>query len=314
MTEKYALTIGETMGLFNAERLGRMTRGDDYRFSLGGSEGNTAIGLVRLGSRCVWISRVGDDEIGRAIIETTRGEGVDVRAVVDPEAQTGLMYRTRRLPGHTSVVYYRAGSAASRLTPADVDPELLRGAAVVHVSGITPALSASAAETIDYCVDTARAASVPVSFDVNYRSRLWGPEAADALRKLARRSDIVLAGGDEAALITGETELESQLAVFGEWGVSEAIVKRGENGASALIRGERFDAAGVPIEVVDTVGAGDAFTAGYLHGWLAGDDAQTRLDLANRVAAFVCSAEGDWEGLPSPEELSLFEADETVIR
>jgi 2-dehydro-3-deoxygluconokinase len=315
MSAGNVLTFGETMGLYSAQRIGEVHLGDPYRFSVGGTESNVAIGLARLGTAVAWVGRVGDDETGRVISRTLNGEGVETHVRVDATAASGVMTRARRLPGKSSVAYFRADSAGSRLNTDDIPLALINSALLVHVTGVTAAISRSAADTIDAVIATARASSVPVSFDVNYRARLWSREqAAPALKAIAEQSDVILAGEDEAELLTGQSTLNGQLAALQAFGATQVIVKRGADGAAALIDGRRYDAPGVSITPVDTVGAGDAFAAGYLHALVAGTGPQERLSLANRVAAFVCSAEGDWEGLPLAHELALLESAEPVTR
>jgi 2-dehydro-3-deoxygluconokinase len=315
MTRGYVVTGGETLGLYTATRIGEVHLGDGYRFSIGGTETNVAIGLSRLGTPTVWIGRVGDDDTGRVIARTLRGEGVDARVTVDSAAPTAIMTRARRLPGRSSVAYFRAGSAGSRLNPTDIPDDLVQDAALVHVTGVTPALSATAAAAVTHLVRLANEASVPVSFDINYRARLWeADQAVPVLREVAAHADIILAGSDEAELLTGHRDLAGQLDALAALGPTQIVVKRAADGATARVDGVEVEAPGIPIAAVDTVGAGDAFAAGYLHALLTGAAPRQRLELANRVAAFVCSAEGDWEGLPLPHELPLLESAEPVTR
>jgi 2-dehydro-3-deoxygluconokinase len=316
MKTGYVLTAGETMGLFSASRVGEVHLGDSYRFSVGGTESNVAIGLSRLGTPAVWLGRVGDDEVGRVITRSLQGEQIDARVIVDDGARTAVMTRTKRLPGRSHVSYFRDRSAGSRLAPTDIPADLVRGAALVHLTGVTPALSKTAAAAVFELLRIAKLAGVPVSFDVNYRSRLWAPDdAIPVLRTIAAEADIILAGDSEAELLTGEQAADAQLTALASLGVaSQIIIKRGAEGACGLFDGEREAAPGMPIAVVDTVGAGDAFAAGYLHALLQGAAPLHRLSLANRVAAFVCSADGDWEGLPLPSELGLLDDLEPVTR
>lgn len=169
------LTFGETMALFAARRTGPLRFARDFDLGLGGAESNVAIGVARLGHRATWVGRVGQDEFGELIASTLRAERVDARAITDPAAPTGLMIKGRRTADLIDVRYYRRESAGSRLSPEDLDPALIRSARVLHVSAITPALSASARAAVRHAIDEARAAGVPVSLDVNYRKALWTP-------------------------------------------------------------------------------------------------------------------------------------------
>lgn len=226
------------------------------------------------------------------------------------------MIKERRTGTTQRVMYYRTGSAGSRLQPTDVDDALIAGAAVVHVSGITPALSPSAAATVREAVSTARANGVPVSLDLNYRANLWSTEAArDVYRELIPLTDVVFAGDDEATIAVGSTDDPAELAQrIVDLGAGSAVIKLGAQGALALIDGTIHRQAAVPVTVVDTVGAGDAFVAGYLSELILGRDAQVRLETAVVTGAFMCTVPGDWEGLPRRSELHLLTAKEGVTR
>ncbi|PPF85685.1 sugar kinase [Subtercola sp. Z020] len=308
------------MALLQAEHPGPLAHVSSLGLGIGGSESNVAIGVTRLGGSTVWCGRVGDDSLGQLVLREIRAEGVDVRAIVDAGAPTGLMIKERRTADTQKVTYYRSGSAGSRLSAEDLDEGLLRGASVLHLTGITPALSASAADAVFAAIGLARASGVTVSFDLNYRSKLWSAEAAAAVyRRLLPLVDIAFAGDDEAALVFGEATSDVLAARLAEAGPSEAIIKRGHLGAVAVIDGTLHWQAPVPISPLDTVGAGDAFVAGYLAeslrtGESGGSTPESRLALAAHAGAFACLAPGDWEGLPTRAELHLLNAPEAVTR
>jgi len=200
------LTIGETMGALRAA--GPIRLGPAMTLSAAGAESTVAIGLARLGHRAGWVGRVGDDGVGELVLRTLRAEGVDVTyARVDPDGRpTGLMTREHRLGNLIRVDYHRAGSAGSALEPGDVLAALDCGARVLHLTGITPALGPSAAETVLVAARRARELGVTVSFDVNYRSRLWSPERArEVLLPLAELADVLVASSDELHLVAPTT-------------------------------------------------------------------------------------------------------------
>ncbi|NUP68700.1 MAG: sugar kinase, partial [Nonomuraea sp.] len=261
MTE--LVTFGETMALFAARRTGPLRFARDFDLGLGGAESNVAIGVTRLGHRAAWAGRVGDDEFGDLIRATLAGEGVDVRAVTDPAAPTGLMIKGRRTADLVDVRYYRRDSAGSRLCPADLDPALIASARVLHVSAITPALSPSARESVAYAIGVARAAGVLVSLDVNYRRALWSPAEAGAwLRETVGGVDVLFATEAEGRLIAdvaGPAELAKALAALGP---SYVLVKSGAEGALELSGGVVRRGRPYRVTEVDPVGAGDAFAAG----------------------------------------------------
>ncbi|MCU1407698.1 MAG: sugar kinase [Glaciihabitans sp.] len=314
---KPVVTLGESMGLVRANEIGSLAHVSNLTLGFGGAESNVAIGLARLGTPVTWLGRVGDDSLGRRITQTLRGEGVDVRAVINPDATTGLMLKESTTGQSTSVFYYRAGSAGSTLTPADLDGVDIAGAALLHVTGITLALSTSARDTVLEAVERAVAAGVPVSFDVNHRSRLWKDtrEAVAAYREITARATVVFAGDDEAGLIeSGDHTPESVAHAIADLGPSEVVIKRGAAGCLALVNASLFARDAIPIRPVDTVGAGDAFVAGYLAELVAGSSPERRLDVATRAGAYACLNPGDWEGLPRRSELATLDSANPVTR
>lgn len=305
------IALGESLGLLVARQTGRLQHAREMHLGFGGAESNVAIGVARLGGRSAWIGRLGADEIGDLIMRELRAEGVEAHVARDAGAPTALMLKTRPHPGASRVTYYRAGQAGSRLRPEDVPADAVRAATVLHVTGISAGLGPSPRAAAHAAIDIAREAGTLVSFDVNHRSALWGDpaEAAAAYRELAARADIVFAGGDEAELLTGATDTDGQLDAVLALGARHAVVKLGEQGAAeADAGGARLAQPAYPVPVVDTVGAGDAFVAGWLHELTRGADAVRRLDTAAACGAVACTGPGDWEALPTPDELAALRA------
>ncbi len=310
------LVLGETMAMMRARTVGSLAHVSEVELGVGGAESNVAIALTRLGTPTIWLGRVGDDSLGERVIRELRGEGLDVRAIVDRTAPTGVMIKEHRTPDATQVMYYRGGSAGSRLSADDVDTVDVESCALVHITGITPALSDSAAGAVTRVIERANAASVPVSFDVNHRSRLWnGRDAATVYREITAQSSIIFAGTDEAALLVPEATTPEELAAgIASLGPSEVVIKLGADGAYALVDGAEYRRDAVPVRVVDTVGAGDGFVGGYLAERLTGASVEQRLDTAVTTGAFACLNPGDWEGYPKRRELGLLGAAEPVTR
>ncbi|GLW32721.1 sugar kinase [Actinoplanes regularis] len=293
-------TLGEAMGIFVADGIGPIEQARGFTLAVGGAESNVAVGVARLGGLATWLGRLGPDSAGSLIAGRLRSSGVRVLAVPDP-APTGLMVRYRRSAQFIHADYHRAGSAGSRLTPADLPLPELESAGVVHVTGITPALGDTARATVFAAVEAARAAGVPVSFDVNYRGKLWSRfDAAPVLRDLATRADVIFAGPDEAAVLLGDADPLDGLAKLGP---SEVIIKDGGRGCTALIDGVRHIVPALPVTAIDPVGAGDAFVAGYLADRLAGAAPEQRLRTAIAAGAFAVTVPGDCEGAPTRAEL-----------
>ena len=310
------VTFGETMALVSSDQTGPLAHCRSMNLGMGGSESNVAIGLRRLDTNAAWIGRVGDDSLGELVLRELRGEGVNAIGIRDPGAPTGLMIKERRSSVETKVWYYRGGSAGSRLCPDDIDADLIRSASILHVTGITPALSSSARDATFHALDIAREAGVPVSFDLNYRARLWSQDEAAAIyRRILERSDLVFAGDDEAAIAVGNAATSLKLAHrLSELGARHAVVKRGALGAAAVSAGIEYMQAAISITPVDTVGAGDGFVAGYLSEYLRGGDVRACLQTAVAVGAHVCLVSGDWEGLPRRSELARITSVEPVAR
>ena len=290
--------VGETMMSLRAKAMWRL--GADARTSVAGAESTVAIGLSRLGHAIRWIGRVGADEPGELVLRTLRAEGVDTSAAVrDADAPTGLILFEQRTSEVTRVVYHRTGSAGSRLDRRDVVRGLGREARVLHLTGITPALGATALDAVHAALAHARERRWTVSFDVNHRSLLWSTDRASSiLSPLAREADVVIGSPDEIDLVGGADALAAA-------GVAELVTKHGADGASVRTRDGRWHAPAHRVTAVDTIGAGDAFTAGYLSGLLDALPPRERLARGNAAGAFAVTALGDWEGLPTRDELAL---------
>lgn len=315
------LTLGETMGLVTGGRIGSLAHVSEAHVGIGGAETNVAVSLSRLGVPVTWIGRVGDDSLGRRVVREVRGEGVDVRAHLDPEAATGLMLKELTGPGAARVYYYRAGSAGSRLAATDVPTGLVESVGLVHLTGITPLLSESAREACLAVARRARASGVRVSVDVNYRATLAPVHvAAEVLGELVAEADLVfgspeelahvtpggVAGGSGAGVAHGSEVIGALARALDPTGAREIVVKRGADGASTYVEGSVVHAPGHRIDVVDTVGAGDAFVAGYLSGDVQGWSVDEKLVRANACGAVMCTMPGDWEAAPRPAELEAF--------
>lgn len=290
--------IGETMVAFVA--------GSDRRRYLAvpaGAESNVAVGMAQLGCRTRWVSRLGDDPLGAFVEDSIAAGGVDVAVVRDSSRPTGVL--TKHVSdSRTRVQYYRSQSAARSISVDDLSR--VGRTRWIHVTGITVALSTSAADLVeavtDRTVHTGR-----VSFDVNYRSALW-PDAATASRSLlphCRRADVVFIGDDEAETLLGTSEAAEVAELILHQEDQELVLKRGAAGASVVTRrGETVEPA-LPTEVVDLTGAGDAFAAGYLAASCFGWPVRARLRLGHLLGSRVV---GVFEDVPPPLSLAELEA------
>ncbi|MGC5053126.1 sugar kinase [Micromonospora sp. DT48] len=300
------LTVGEA--LVSLRSAGPLAQGGPLTMHLAGAESNVAIGLARLGHRSAWVGRVSDDELGEFVLRQLRAEGVDVAGVRrDADRPAGMMFLERRTADVSRVRYHRAGSAGSALDVEDLRAPLAAGPRMLHLTGITPALSDSARAAAAWAVRTAAEAGIAVCLDVNYRAGLWSREAArEALNPLAGYASVVVASADELDLVASADADEPGAAVgLLARGVRTVLVKLGADGVRAYTTDGVVHVEAVPVTAVDTVGAGDAFTAGYLSGHLDGLDLVDRLRRAVTLGAFAVAGDGDWEGLPRRDELTL---------
>jgi 2-dehydro-3-deoxygluconokinase len=221
------------MGLVTAEETGPFHFARRFGMSFGGAEPNVAVGAARLGASVAWFGRLGSDAVGDLIAYRLAADGVQALVTRD-DSFTGLMVKYQRAAGRTHVDYDRRGSAGSRITPADIPVAVIEQSRVLHLTGITPALSETARDTALRAVAIARAAGVTVSFDVNYRSKLWDPDSAvPVLRQLVSAADIVFAGPKEAAMVLeGDSTAPRHTLAEGlcDLGPSEAIPHRAVDG------------------------------------------------------------------------------------
>jgi 2-dehydro-3-deoxygluconokinase len=300
------VTMGECMVLFWPASDASLEEASSYERSFGGAEGNFAIALARLGVDVRWISRLGDDAFGRYIRRSLEAEGVEVTAGTDREAPTAVFFKERVRTGPRRVVYYRKGSAAGRLSPADLAPALFRGARLLHVTGITPALSESCSAAVTAAVLHARSEGCLISVDPNVRPQLWSSldRCRTQLRALIATADLVLLGDEDAAVLFPEYTEEDLPRALHALGPRTVVLKLGARGACAVSGDDEARVPVYPVEVVDTVGAGDGFDGGFIAGLLRGLPLVRCLQLGARVGAAAVAVAGDWEGYPRRGDVS----------
>jgi 2-dehydro-3-deoxygluconokinase len=297
------LTFGEAMVSIRSRAPLRL--GGDAQLSVAGSESNVAIGLARLGHRPAWLGAVGNDEPGRLVQRTLRAEGVDTTHLrFSDESFTGFIAFDQPAHDITRVSYHRRGSAGSTLTAKECLAAIAaESPLLLHVTGITPALSATSRATTLAAVRAAAEGGVQVSLDVNYRGRLWSrAEAAECLRELLPFVRTVFASEDELDILTDAADPVQALLVTG---IREVVVTAGSKGAWSHSDQGSIHRPALPVTVVDSIGAGDAFVSGYLSAALDNLSPEARLDRATTCGAFCVGAHGDWESLPTRDDLTL---------
>ncbi|MEU2727592.1 sugar kinase [Streptomyces griseoviridis] len=289
------VTLGESMVTFLPTRPGRLADVPSWDRAIGGAESNVACVLAAAGHSVRWVSRVGADGFGDHLVERIASWGVDTRHVPrDPARPTGIYFRTAgdRADDTHEVAYYRAGSAASAMSTATLDLTAVRAARVLHLSGITAALSADCRALLHTL--TAPAAGRPLlSFDVNHRPGLW-PDRAEAgtvLRDLARRCDLVFVGDDEARDAWGIEGPDAVRRALPE--PRTLVVKEGARGATVFHDAGVTSVPALDVDVTAAVGAGDAFAAGFLSATLRDLPVRDRLRHGHLTAAAALTVPGD---------------------
>ncbi|HCW73763.1 MAG TPA: sugar kinase [Clostridiaceae bacterium] len=303
------VTFGETMVLFNPETEGPLRYVGAFTKSIGGAESNVAIALARLGHHAGWFSKLGDDEFGRYIKSTVMGEEVDVsRVTKDPARTTGILFKERFSTVNPNVYYYRKGSAASHLSISDLDMDYICSAKILHVTGISLALSEEVREAVFYAVKEAKKRGVIISFDPNIRLKLWSKEdARKHILALAELSDIIFPGKDEAELLLGTDEPLEVCQRFLDMGIRIVALKLGKTGCYVKSKDEEGLVSGYTVEhPVDTVGAGDGYAAGFLSGYLEELSLIECAKRANAVGAMATLVKGDMEGFPYKDQVEIF--------
>jgi len=310
------VTFGESMVLFGPDSSGPLRYVQNFNKSIAGAESNVAIALAKLGHEVGWFSKLGNDEFGRYIQATIRGEGVDVsRVLVEPLKNTGILFKERFIHSNPNVYYYRKDSAASTLKPEDLDEEYIKNSKILHITGITPALSDSCRKTVFKAIEIAKVNNVLVSFDPNIRLKLWTEEEAiPVLLQIAKQSDIIFPGIDEGQMLLGLTKPEEIAEKFMNMGCTVVAVKLGKEGCYVANKVSGLYINSYRLEnPQDTIGAGDGFAAGFLSGMLNKLDFIECGEYANGVGAMAVLVKGDMEGYPNPEQLMAFIGKRKII-
>jgi 2-dehydro-3-deoxygluconokinase len=293
------IALGETMVSLIATD-GSLEQATTFRATHGGAETNTLVALSRLGARTAWVSRLGDDGLGRRVERDLRGEGLDLRWVRrDPERVTGVMIRDTR----GGLAYRREGSAASALSPDDLQDVPVHEARAVLVTGVTALIGDGPQRCAVALLEGADGLRV---VDPNLRPGLWGSDrAADLILPLLERCDLLLGGEAELEALVGQADAPDGVRALAERcrakGPSEVVVKRGAAGAAVLdADGGWNEHSGPPVQELDPVGAGDAFNAAYLHARLGGISPSEALIAGTRAGSAAAASLGDTAGAPAP--------------
>lgn len=296
-----AVCLGETMLMVTPAAAEPLEDADLCLLRPGGAESNVAMYLAGLGHDVAWASRVGDDAPGRRVTGTVAAAGVDTSLVdVSGRAPTGVYFKDPG-PAGTRVHYYRSGSAATEMDRSLVPRLAAAGPGLLHLSGITPALSAGCADLVEHLLLDRPLGATRLSFDVNHRPVLWDGDAAGTLLRLARAADVVFVGLDEAQALWGCDDARDVHRLVGAGPV--LVVKDGEVGAMTFAEDGETAVPAVPVDVVEPVGAGDAFAAGWLSAALRGQDHERRLRTGHLLAGVALTSPADVATPPARAEV-----------
>ncbi len=305
------ILFGEPMALLIADTPGSLEDVEHFTRALSGAEVNVSIGLSRLGHPVEYLTRLGDDPFGHYIEKKLKENGIGTALVTYDEIyRTGIQLKNRVTDGSDPYApYYRKGSAASHITPKEIDAIDLSEVSLIHVTGIPPALSQSAREATFRLMERAKETGIFVTFDPNLRPALWEDEETmrTVINKLAAKADVVLPGIGECKILAGTDNVEQASDFYQHLGVKTVIIKNGAKGAYLRNKDESCFIEGYPVEkVVDTVGAGDGFAVGVLSGILEGLELNTCIKRGNAIGAIQVMNLSDNEGLPTRDELKIF--------
>ena len=308
---KCVLLLGEPMGLFIADSVGRLEDIDRFSLSVCGAELNVAIGLKRLGHNVAYLTKLGTDLFAARILRTLNDNGIATDSIsYSDAASTGFMFKSQVADGDPDICYFRKGSAASTLSPQDImklDYTKFDG---IHLTGITPALSASTHEASETLISLAKQHSCTFSFDPNLRPQLWASkqDMVSCINQMAFQADLFFPGIKEAEQLAGKESPEAAAEYYLSRGTKTVVVKVGARGAYyASCDGQHGFTHGFSANpVVDTVGAGDGFAAGVLSALREGLSLDQATLRGCAVGAIQVMSRGDNEGLPTRQELDDF--------
>jgi 2-dehydro-3-deoxygluconokinase len=294
------VSLGEPMYEFS------QIPGEERRWlqGFGGDTTNAAIAAARQGAKVAYVTRVGDDAFGHEFLALWQREGIDTSGVgLDPEAHTAVYFISHGPQGHV-FSYLREGSAASRMTPAQLPLGLIRDTRFFHTSGISQAISASACDSVFAAIEAARAAGVQVTYDSNLRLRLWPVARARAIVAASiALSDLLFISFEEGEQLCATAQPDAILDWCHRHGARRVALKLGPRGAIGSDGTRRELVPGHRVEAVDATGAGDSFAGSLLARLAAGDDFWQAIRYANAAAALTCAGYGAVAPMPRPKEV-----------
>lgn len=304
------MLVGEPMGLFMAQDIGRLEDITDYSLAVAGAEFNVAVGLARLQHDVAYLTKLGIDPIGRRIFRLLGENNIHNESVLFTDTHTtGFMMKSMVTTGDPDIYYYRKGTASSTFCAEDLDRVELTGYSHLHLTGIFPALSGTTFGATLALILRAKREGLSISFDPNLRPQLWPSQErmVATVNEIAKAADIILPGQSEGEILMGSRKPEEIAEYYLSAGAKAIAVKVGAQGAYVATQTENRYVDGFSVDrVVDTVGAGDGFAVGFIAALQEGKDYFEAAKWGNAVGAIQVTHRGDNEGLPTREQLASF--------
>ena len=292
-------TFGEVMALFLASDTDSVLSAKDFSREVAGAEANVAVGVTRLGLSVCYLSKVGNDELGDAVLASLNSEGVDTSLILRSHSFTGALIRNRGSTRPVSVTYLRKKSAGSEICAQDISMEIISKSSWVHTTGITAAISTTGAEAVHRALTLALELRIPRSLDLNIRRKLWNEnEAREKLLILAPLATHIFGGVDEYEVVWGEKDPQKNLEKALESGADVAIMTSGDGVIRALSADGYMESMPPRITAVDPVGSGDAFVGGTICALITGLSLERAIAQGAACGSSAASKVGDWAGLP----------------
>jgi len=301
--------LGETMVAFDPDQTVKLRAVEAFHRFAGGAETNTLIGLQRLGFSTRWLSAIGDDEFGEFIISRVRGEGVDTSFIKkDPNNQTGIFFIERSVLEDCTSIYYRDSSAYRYFKADDISESMFLGAKIFYFTGITPSLNKTCLEMLQKSITIAKKLGIKIAMDTNLRLKLINIEnAREILVPIIKDCKIVLPNEAEIKLLFPAQELDEIAEKLISSGVEMLVVKKGANGAAAYTKNGKVETKAYTLEkILSSMGAGDAFNAGFLSGVLENLDIAECLKRGAATGAIATMSLDSYQMAPSMKELNSF--------
>lgn len=300
------ITIGDAMIAMCPREKGPIIFSDNFKRKVGGAELNVAIGCARLGLKAGFISRLGNDDFGKYILKTIRGEAIDISEVKLVDGyQTSVYFREVLSDGSSRSFYYRENSPTSTMKCEELDEEYFRAAKILHITGVFPSITKNNQDIILEAIKLAKKNNLIISFDPNIRLKMWTKEEANSyIEKVLPYVDNILVGDEEIEILLGDITIENAIKTFHDYGIGKVVIKKGDKGAIGSDGNSIYEVDAIkPKALVDTVGAGDGFAAGFLTALCKDKSFKECVEFGNAVGSLVVGVEGDNEGLPYYEDV-----------